>query len=396
MLNPSTKNTKIFWSYRVLPLTVLLIGVLFFCGVHADGAVQSDSTEKSTIGDSEAELADLRLKAEQGTALAQYKLGFKYFYGQGVTKNHVESAKWFRKSAEQGNLKSVNNLGILYANGLGVKKDHKEAFKWSRKAAEQGYAPAQFRIGEMYSDGRGVGKDKALAIEWYRKAAEQGDVDALMSLSTHYLDGIGVVKDEAEAIKWCRLAAEQGDAKAQDYLGYMLLTAKQETEAAKWFRKAANQGSRNSQYNLGIMYFKGDVLPKNDLLARVYLRKAAEQNDGRAKQALQKHFPASRQIVSGHKNRSDRVSVVSATMSVNGRPTLSQYAFGSNGVVYCSALFKDTFEKAGDSVGIWKIDKDKRVVELKRIAIGKLLPLRFTPLLFDGSVVRVSSIVQAY
>ena len=35
-------------------------------------------------------------------------------------------------------------------------------------------------------------------------------------------------------------------------------------------------------------------------------------------------------------------------------------------------------------------------VELKRIAIGKLLSLRFTPLLFDGSVVRASSIVQAY
>ena len=171
---------------------------------------------------------------------------------------------------------------------------------------------------------------------------------------------------------------------------------KKMTQAAKWYRMAAEQGHSNSQFNLGAMYFNAEGLAKNDTLAGKWFRKAAEQNHVEAQQALQKHFPASRKIVSGmggepfnnlikdnptvvnpqpvdfakhagamgagHKKKSDRVSVVSATMSVIGRPALSQYAFGSNGVVYCSALFKDTFEKAGDSVGIWKIDKDKRVV----------------------------------
>lgn len=58
----------------------------------------------------------------------------------------------------------------------------------------------------------------------------------------------------------------------------------------------------------------------------------------------------------------EKVPVVRAKMTLGGRPALCEYAFGSNGVVYCSAIFRDTFQKAGDSLGTWKIDDKKRVV----------------------------------
>jgi hypothetical protein len=58
----------------------------------------------------------------------------------------------------------------------------------------------------------------------------------------------------------------------------------------------------------------------------------------------------------------ERVPVVRTRMTLNKRPVLCEYVFGSNGVVYCSAIFRDTFQKAGDSVGTWKIDPKRRVV----------------------------------
>ena len=70
------------------------------------------------------------------------------------------------------------SLGVCYANGTGVSQDHVEAVKWYRKSAEQGCAVAQFNLGECYEYGNGVLKDIPEAIKWYTKAAEQGDEEA--------------------------------------------------------------------------------------------------------------------------------------------------------------------------------------------------------------------------
>lgn len=49
---------------------------------------------------------------------------------------------------------SYYDIGVKYARGNGVKKDFVEAAKWFRKAAEHGVAFAQFYLGVMYATGR--------------------------------------------------------------------------------------------------------------------------------------------------------------------------------------------------------------------------------------------------
>ena len=44
-------------------------------------------------------LADIRIKAEMGHALAQYSLGYFYERGQGVAKDETEAARWYRKAS---------------------------------------------------------------------------------------------------------------------------------------------------------------------------------------------------------------------------------------------------------------------------------------------------------
>jgi len=55
-----------------------------------------------------------------------------------------------------------------------VTKDAVESMKWYRKAAEQGLAYAQYNLGDCYVKGTGVAKDEVEAVKWYRKAADQG------------------------------------------------------------------------------------------------------------------------------------------------------------------------------------------------------------------------------
>jgi TPR repeat protein len=65
-------------------------------------------------------------------------LALAIYAGEGVTKDLVEAAKWFRKAAEQGLAGAQRNLGVCYGDGLGVTKDYIEAYKWLSIASAQG------------------------------------------------------------------------------------------------------------------------------------------------------------------------------------------------------------------------------------------------------------------
>ncbi len=69
------------------------------------------------------ELGDLRKKAEQGHAKAQYNLARMYRNDRGVTRDDVEAVKWYRLAAEQGYALAQNNLALVYETGRGVTRD---------------------------------------------------------------------------------------------------------------------------------------------------------------------------------------------------------------------------------------------------------------------------------
>jgi hypothetical protein len=66
-----------------------------------------------------------------------------YQYGEGVTKNYTEAAKWYRNAADQGDATAQRRLGLMYSNGEGVPQDNVEAYKWYNLAAAQGNETAK-------------------------------------------------------------------------------------------------------------------------------------------------------------------------------------------------------------------------------------------------------------
>ena len=173
------------------------------------------------------------------------------------------------------------NLGVFYAHGEGVAKDYVQAAKWYRKAAGQDYALAQLGLGFCYATGQGVTKDAVEAAKWYRRAAEQNVLDAQFNLAGCYLHGEGVAKNYVEAFKWFHKAAEQNDRDAQFNLGlYYEIgqgVTKDQAEAVKWFRKAAEQNLGQAQINLGVAYAKGEGVPKDYVEGYKWLILAAAQ-----------------------------------------------------------------------------------------------------------------------
>ena len=94
--------------------------------------------------------------AQIGNAVAESCVGILYYLGQGVPRNFVKAAYWFRKAAAQGNADAETGLGIDYNDGQGVPQNYVKAAYWRKKAAAQGNALAETGLGAMYYFGRGV------------------------------------------------------------------------------------------------------------------------------------------------------------------------------------------------------------------------------------------------
>jgi len=119
-----------------------------------------------------AELAELRVDANAGSARAQFFLGIAYDTGMGVPHDDVEAVSWYRQAAERGNAAAQFNLGALYYSGQGVPQDYVEAHKWrnlaaSRASAEtrQQYGDARDEVAERMTSQQLADAQK-LAREW--------------------------------------------------------------------------------------------------------------------------------------------------------------------------------------------------------------------------------------
>lgn len=75
-------------------------------------------------------------EAMKGNAIAEFFVSRCYQEGIVVPQDDGLTLKWVTLSANHGNTFAMVNLGICYDNGRGVTKNHIEAMRWYRKAAD--------------------------------------------------------------------------------------------------------------------------------------------------------------------------------------------------------------------------------------------------------------------
>jgi tetratricopeptide (TPR) repeat protein len=229
---------------------------------------ENKSLQKNEDQLTEEEIDLLKVKAEQGDAPSQLRLGNCYLIGNGVVMDDVEALNWYHKAAIQGYAEAQVNLGVFYA----MAGDDAKAVEWYRKAADQGVSKAQLNLGQCYEKGEGVPKDAVKAVNFYKKAALQGLAHAQYNLGVCYLAGNGVAKDEAEAVRW--------------------------------FWRASMQGVSEAQHNLGACFTKGEGIPKDYVEAYAFFSLAGENlgQSIRARSLLKKGMTSS-QIEEGERRK---------------------------------------------------------------------------------------------
>ena len=96
-----------------------------------------------------ATLDEIKAAAEKGLPRAQFQLGLKYLYGEGVKDDIKTASIWVTKAANGGHSEAQYFLGMV-----NEADDARTASEWYAKAGEQGHVKAAAKLGEMYSEGK--------------------------------------------------------------------------------------------------------------------------------------------------------------------------------------------------------------------------------------------------
>lgn len=295
------------------------LGVAWADGSALSGALTQGnaSDESSMTGDEalararkafdDASLGDpmkwYRLAAEKGNAEAQFYVGTQLFAGMSLGtmakgENQYdptqckEAVGWIRKAADQEYPAAMNWMGNYYTNdpcGLGI-KDADKAQAWKEKFEKSPKELTPTPAAEPAAQAPPPNKKRALA--YYRWA----------------MDTNKDVKGKAGAEK-LYLAAEGGAPEAQYTLGNVILTYvsaselylafNQENykqlpfekdypiqEGFYWVQQAAKNGYAQAQFDMGEYCRIGTYGQKDTEQAKAWYRKAADQGNEKAKEAL--------------------------------------------------------------------------------------------------------------
>lgn len=210
------------------------------------------------------EFEDLREKAKEGDAVAQYKTGYRLIEGKTVAKDLKEGCKWLEASAKASNPHAQLLLADLYGRGEGVQKDYEIAVSWYQKAAKARHPEALYKMGLLMITTRKDADSISAGEDYIRTAANNGNVNAQYELALLYARGSEDFHvDGEESIRWLKEAAKKGHLTSLNLLGYLYANGTadkkvkvDEEEAIKYWKQAADREFPEAQYNLANLYLK--------------------------------------------------------------------------------------------------------------------------------------------
>ena len=204
-------------------------------------------TQALRTGEKAKALPSLEYAAENGHALAQWKLARMYAEGDGVPQNDLRAFEYYRSIADNHaddnpgtpQARFVANafvaLGHYYLDGIPktpVKADAVRAREmFSYAASYFGDPEAQYYLGRIYLDGTGAPRDPKQAARWLGLAAHKGQYQAQAMLGAMLFSGDQVPRQAARGLMWLTLAKDACPPEQQAWVAKLYDSAfKQATE----------------------------------------------------------------------------------------------------------------------------------------------------------------------
>jgi TPR repeat protein len=163
-----------------------------------------------TAADDADAIAQFHRAAGGYDPLAMQILGEAYAKGRGVTADPAAAERWWKKAGERPQAQPEGRRNPMRIAQLGrVEPDGAALVAWYERQARAGELWAQNYVGHLYEAGQWVPQDYAMAQTWYRRAAEAGFGPAQMSMAMVYWKGLGVERDDNESRRWSMMGVHQ-------------------------------------------------------------------------------------------------------------------------------------------------------------------------------------------
>ena len=196
-------------------------------------------------GEKTKALNSLEYAAENGHAVAQWKLGRMYAAGDGVTQDDLKAFNYFRRIADSHaednpdtpQSRFVANafvaLGHYYLEGIPntrVKADPERARAMFDYAASYFRDPdAQYYLAKLYLKGTGTPQDPRTALRWFGLSAQKGQCGAQAMLGAMLFAGDHVPRQAARGLMWLTLAKDSARTADQDWVERLYNSAYQQS-----------------------------------------------------------------------------------------------------------------------------------------------------------------------
>eukprot|EP00964_Phaeocystis_antarctica_P036366 scaffold20768_cov60-Phaeocystis_antarctica.AAC.1 len=140
----------------------------------------------------EAEVAALRLQAEDGDVIAMNLLGRSYRNGtRGLKQDDTLAFMWIKRAADLKDVRSLTECGVCYLRGQGVESSDVRGSALIGMAAALGSEHACGLLGWSNARGHnGFEKNPQEATRWYRemqKCTGGGSTDGTRKQATEWL-----------------------------------------------------------------------------------------------------------------------------------------------------------------------------------------------------------------
>ncbi len=279
-------------------------------------------------------------EADEKNDGAQYMLGILYFNGDGVEKDLVRSAQWYKKAAENGNLNAQYELALCYLYGDGVEVSNEDAIYWFKAGSALGDERSGEKLAELTADQVTPGLLVEDVDQWMRQsavnsvdvaenqllvllkspahadisqavcdlepAAEKGNETAQLLMGRCWEMGMGVAQDFNCAYYWYKRAYDLGSTVAEQHaikcLRFCFENNIFPADAEEFLRNCANK--RNTKAMLSLAYYYRFYNPDGRDFGEAlrFYRQAAESGDSEA-QYLLGRFLVMKNLLKRERNR---------------------------------------------------------------------------------------------
>jgi TPR repeat protein len=208
---------------------------------------------------------------------AQYQMALMFLRGHGVKVDYRMALKWFTSSSKQTSPRDCYFRGLDLYDGHNAEQNHEIAEIYFQKAAEAKFNDAQNYIDRIYLDKL----DNTMVMEQVKEIVEKIDPS---SLYDHGIQLYGKSSEQIENLSlssfYIRKAAEKNHKRAIIRLAKMYFDGdifqKDKKQALEWIEKSLKIMNSNECYQEGKVFYN----EKNYKISLLYMKKAAEENNG--------------------------------------------------------------------------------------------------------------------